>query len=120
MDAVRRFPRTNVVRGYCISFRIGGQVFADLPLVSLGTGGCSLVAPESLVERSRKFQILEDVRLQCKSLPAIPFKARVAWVSGCSPSCLGMNFLDLPPDLAGFLEALVHGIQHETSSSMGQ
>ena len=111
MDEIRKFPRAILGPGYFLDFRIGGTAFSGLPLVSLGAGGCSGLVPESVLERYQKFKLLEEVHFDCEALPASPFKARVAWVSGWNPACLGMNFLDLPPELAEAVAGLVQGLR---------
>jgi hypothetical protein len=111
MDFTRQYTRTNLAPGRFISFRIGGKSFSGLPLVSLGTGGCGLQADPSLLERVGKFRLVDEVRFAGLDLPDQPLCAKVVWVAGDDPACVGLEFTNLAPEYGGVLERLVLAIR---------
>jgi hypothetical protein len=115
----RRYLRANLDPGYLINLRIGGQAFLNLPLNSLGLGGCSLTASEALVARAQEFTAVDEFQFDCDFLPSTTFKARVAWIAGRNPACLGVEFVDMPDQVSEPLSTLVHSFIHGTAGKSG-
>ena len=111
----RRHPRVAPGAKVRLGFTYGGQRFTGLPMVALGAGGCSLVAPEALLalmdvlERSSPF---EHLVLESEGLPHQPVSARLLYAMGRDPVLVGLEFVDVPEAFRQALTRLVEGLLH--------
>lgn len=111
----RRHPRAAPGARVRLGFTYGGQRFSGLPMVALGAGGCSFVAPEPLLvlmdvlERSAP---VEHLVLESEGLPHQPVSARLLYTMGRDPVLVGLEFVDVPEAFREALAALVESLLH--------
>ncbi len=103
----RKYPRAVPGPDCRLHFQAGDFACAGLALSTVGLGGCSFALPAHLADAVKDGLSLEAMRLELPDRLLHEVQARIVWVAGRNPVMVGLEFQNLPEELAEAIASLV-------------